>query len=373
VSDDARTPVVAGIGEVRSRVGAADSELRLGGRAILAALRDARIGIDDVDGVVRFDREATWEFDLPGWGRVPHVGFYDAVPRGGGSAPALFRLAAMAVHQGLASTVLVFHARNPAFAAGPGMGDAGTQGELVGPAQFQAPFGVSGVAAVSALVFRRYLVRHRTPAGALEAVTLPARRHGARNPRALRRRALTAAEYRRAAPVADPLRAPDVAPAAAGAAAFVVTSLARARGARRPVRIVGTMQAVIPSALQQLGDWFAADRDRTVASASRAMFRRARLAPGDVGTVYLDDATSPLVLLGLEDHGLCRRGGAAAFLRAHARRVNPHGGQLACGDLDGVGLLAEAVRRVRASGTRTRPVLVAGSPLEATSAVLLSA
>jgi len=53
--------------------------------------------------------------------------------------------------------------------------------------------------------------------------------------------------------------------------------------------------------------------------------------------------------------------------------VNPHGGQLACGDLDGVGLLAEAVRRVRASGTRTRPVLVAGSPLEATSAVLLSA
>jgi len=373
VSD--RTPVIVGIGEPPVRARSIESEHALGARAIRAALRDAGVAITDVDGVVRFDREATWEFDLPGWGRLPRLGFYDAVPRGNGSAPALLRLAAMAVRQGLASVVLGFHARNAAFAAGPGMGDGGLRGELVGPAQFQLPLGVGGAAATSALVFRRYLLRHRAAPGVLEAVTVPARRRGARNPRALRRAALTTAEYRRSAYVAEPLRGADVAPPAAGAVAFVVTTLERARSRRRPVAIVGSMQAVIPSALQQLPEWFRIDRDRAVASASRAMFRRARRRQADVDVVLVDDATSPLVLLGLEDHGFCRRGGGEAFLRAAGVRVNPHGGQLACGDLDGVGQLLEAVRQLRGDAAvpvrGARTALVAGSPLEPTSAVLL--
>jgi len=373
----ARAPVVVGIGETPLRARSTESEHALGARAIRAALRDAGLAITDVDGVVRFDREATWEFDLPGWGRLPQLGFYDAVPRGNGSAPALLRLAAMAVRQGLASVVVGFHARNAALAAGPGMGDGGLRGELVGPAQFQLPLGVGGVAATSALVFRRYMLRHRAPARALEAVTVAARRRGARNPRALRRTALTAAEYRRSALVADPLRVADVAPTATGAAAFVVTSVERARSRHRPVHVAGSMQAVIPSALQQLPEWFRVDRDRAVSSASREMFRRARLRPGDVDVVLVDDATSPLVLLGLEDHGLCRRGAGATFLAAAGRRVNPHGGQLACGDLDGVGQMLEAVRQLRGDATvqirGARTALVAGSPLEPTSAVLLRA
>jgi len=105
------TPVVVGIGTTPFTRRTRASAPALAARAIEAAVRDARVGFDEIDGVVRFDRGAAWEYDLPGVMRLRALDYYGAVPDGPGSAPALVRLAAMAVSLGLARVVVGYHAR----------------------------------------------------------------------------------------------------------------------------------------------------------------------------------------------------------------------------------------------------------------------
>jgi len=257
--------VVVGVGRTRFARRAAVTETALAARAIAAALRDARLGPADVDGVVRFDRDALWEYDLPGALAMPALHFYNAVPFGPGSAPALLRMAAMAVTQNLATTVLCYHARH-----------GGHRGTSARPIE-------------AALVARRFGVTERDVAN----VTLAHRRAAARNSKALARRPLTIAARRRSPYVAEPLRRVDVAEPAIGACAFVVTRPDRARRPD-PVRIVASMQAVVPTAAS---DWFAREPLDDVARAARAMFRAARLRPDDVDVACLNADASALVPL----------------------------------------------------------------------------
>src|SRR5262249_61569238 len=118
VGGDGR-PVMGGGGAPRFARRGNASPAGLAARAIAAAVRDARVSFADVDGVVRFDREGAWEYDLPGVMRLRALDYYGAVPNGPGSAPALVRLAAMAISQGLARIVVGYHAR-----AGARPGDA---------------------------------------------------------------------------------------------------------------------------------------------------------------------------------------------------------------------------------------------------------
>jgi acetyl-CoA acetyltransferase len=327
------TAVVAGVGVTRFARRTRATEAALAAQAIAAAMRDARIEPSAIDGVVRFDRDAVWEYDLPGVLGMRSLPFYNAVPFGPGSAPALLRMAAMAIEQELATTVLCYHARDGATRA------------------------TSPPAVESALLARR----HGVDEAAIAAVTLAHRRAAARNPRALVRRPLTAAGRRRSPYVAEPLRRVDLAVPAAGACAFVVTASDRAR--RPSVRILGSMQAAVPSATRHLAEWFARRPLDDVAAAARAMFRTARVRPADVGVACLGAETSALVPL------------AIGVYRVSKARVDPHGGQLCEAALDGVNDVIEAVRQLRGdatSGVRgARIALATGSLLEPTSAVLL--
>jgi acetyl-CoA acetyltransferase len=364
-----RTPVIVGIGATRFARRSAASEHTLAVHAIAAALTDAGLGPRDVDGVVRFDREAVWEHDLSAGLGIPRLDFYNAVPFGPGSAPALVRMAAMAIAQDLASVVLGYHARNRPVAADP---------VVVGGAQYQVPFGVTSVAHEVAMLTRRHMGQHRMPEQALAAVTLGLRRHAARNPRALARAPLTLAAYRRSPFVAEPLRRVDCAGEAAGAGAFVMASLEHAsRRRHRPIRVLSSMQLALPSSSQHLTDWYRPGRARALERQARALFRAARVRPADVDVAFFYDAVSPLVLFGLEDFGFCAHGRSGAHVLGRGlggRRarpvVNPNGGQLGEAHLDGVNNLLAAVRELRGGA---RIALVAGSPLEPTSAVLLGA
>ncbi len=360
------TPVVVGVGATRYAPRSAASEAALGTAAILAALRDAQLTPGDVDGVVRFDREAVWEFDLTAGLGVRRLDFYNAVPFGAGSTPALLRMAALAIRQSLATVIVGWHARNRAPALPPPESGA----------QWQVPFGVTDPAHATALLMRRHMICWGTTADTVARVTTLLRRHAARNPRAVRRRPLTRSAHRRSAFVAEPLRRADLAVEASGACAFIVTSLERARDLpRRPVRILGSAQAVVSPAATQLGTWLGDGRERAMDRAAAALWRNARVRPADADVVFLHDAASPLVLLGVEDWGFCPRGEGAAFLGRRRPVVNPNGGQVGEASLDGINNLIAAVEQVRGTA---RPqiggvevAMVAGSALEPTSAVVL--
>ncbi|MGH7895957.1 MAG: hypothetical protein ACREQL_14890, partial [Candidatus Binatia bacterium] len=132
--------------------------------------------------------------------------------------------------------------------------------------------------------------------------------------------------------------------------------------ARRPIRLLGSLQAAIPSATRHLPEWFARKPLDEIARAARAMFKAARVRPDDVDLACVNADASPLVMLALRVYGVGRA------------RVNPHGGQLCEAALDGINDVIEAVRRLRgAPASRARVALVSGSLLEPTSAVLLGA
>jgi acetyl-CoA acetyltransferase len=330
--------VVVGVGRSRFARRTRVSEAALTAQAITAALRDARLTARQVDGVVRFDRDAVWEYDLPGVLGMPALPFYNAVPFSPGSAPALLRMAALAIDQGLATTVLCYHARD-------------------GVARATPPLVVE-----SALLGRHCGIDE----AGIARVTLAHRRAAAKNPRALLRTPVTAAARRKSPYVAEPLRQVDVVSLAAGACAFIVS---RADLARRPsVRIVGSMQAAVPSMAKHLTEWFARNPLDDIARAARAMFKAARVRPADVDVAFLNAETSALVPLAVRVYGVAEA------------RVNPHGGQLCEAALDGVNDVAAAVECLRpvahgarrAEGRRPRLALVAGSLLEPTSAVLLA-
>jgi acetyl-CoA acetyltransferase len=315
------TPAVVGIGTTPFARRTRASASALAARAIEAAVRDARIGFDEIEGLVRFDRGAAWEYDLPGVMRLRALDYYGAVPDGPGSAPALVRLAAMAVSLGLARVVVGYHARTEAR---PGAAD---------------------VLHAAALLVRRQEPR-------VAAITEALRRAAARNPRALN----------------------GAIPPAAGGCAFVMSALERpGRPWRKPVRVLGSMQVAIPSASRHLVAWLASRREGVLRAAARRLYREARLRPADVDVACLYAAPGALVLPALGDYGLGERGAAGLPRRP---RVNPHGGQLEA-SLDGINDVIEAVRQLRgeaASQVRgARIALVAGSPLEPTSAVLLGA
>jgi len=194
------------------------------------------------------------------------------------------------------------------------------------------------------------LARRQEPRVA--AITRALRRAATRNPRALN----------------------GAIPSAAGGCAFVMSALERSgRPWRKPVRVLGSMQAAIPSASHHLVAWLASRREGVLRAAARRLYREARLRPADVDVACLYAAPGALVLPALGDYGLGERGAAGLPRRP---RVNPHGGQLEA-SLDGINDVIEAVRQLRgeaASQVRgARIALVAGSPLEPTSAVLLGA
>lgn len=185
--------------------------------------------------------------------------------------------------------------------------------------------------AVYAMRGTRYLhERGETPA-LLAEVAVKNRRHGALNPFAQQRTAVTVQEVLASRPVADPLTLLQCCPSMVdGAAALVLTT-------RRPegiaVRILGS---AIQSGYVETGCDDILDAEITARTA-RLAYEQAGLEARDVDVVELHDAFTIAELLYYEALGLAEPGEGAALLRSGVTAlggrmpVNPSGGLLAKG------------------------------------------
>ena len=200
--------------------------------------------------------------------------------------------------------------------------------------------------ALYAMRARRYLhERGATPAD-LAAVSVKARRHGARNPYAQFRKQTTVEEVLQSRPIADPLTLLQCCPTGDGAAAVLLVSDAVRRRLGRPaVRIAAS---VLHS-----GQVTASFRDMlrpeiTYHSAHDA-YEAAGFGPADLDVIELHDAFSIAELVYYEALGLCEAGESADFLRRGRSSyggdvvVNPSGGLLSKGHPVGASGVAQAV------------------------------
>ena len=379
---------VAGIGATEFSKDSRRSELKLAIEAISAALADAGLAPEEVDGLCTYAMDKNPEIEVFRNLGGRELKFFARTEYGGGAACAPLLQAALAVQARVAEVVVCYRAMNERsqYRFGQAFVPAPFANAESANWAWTVPFGLVTPASWIALAARRYM--HDTGASSEDfgRVSVACRRHAASNPHAwFYGKPLTLAQHQASRWIVEPLRLLDCCQESDGAVALVITSTARARTLRqKPALIRAAAQGAMDEQMNMTSfyraDIAALSEMRLVAQQLYAM---AQLGPKDIQTAVLYDHFSPFVLPQLEVFGFCARGEARHFVRdghieiGGALPVNTHGGQLGEAYIHGLNGVAEAVRQVRGTAVNQVPdvhnVLVTAGTGVPTSGAILSA
>ncbi|MEV0995484.1 acetyl-CoA acetyltransferase [Nonomuraea sp. NPDC050202] len=371
---------IAGVGYTPFSKDSGVSTLTLACRAVLAALEDAGLRPDEVDGLATHRvgdsapptlvgpalglTDLSWHLDQFGGGSVSH---------------AVVGQAALAVAAGLAETVVCYRAINARSEFR--MGGTGRGVPASPEVQYQAPYGYVAPPQQFAMYARAHMLRYGTRAEHFGALAVAQRANAAKNARALMRDPITLDDYLASRWIAEPFRLLDCCLETDGACAVVVTTAERARSLRRP-------PVLVSAAAWGGGTSHLSCDDPTVTAAAGLaprLYAQAGLGPGDIDVAELYDCFTYSVIVQLEDYGFCPKGEGGPYVASGATAldgalpVNTHGGFLSEGYVHGINHIAEAVSQLRGeAGDRQVPgaevALSTAQPgyiLPATSALIL--
>ncbi|MEU4346740.1 lipid-transfer protein [Streptomyces sp. NPDC023838] len=372
---------IVGIGATEFSKDSGRSELKLAVEAVRAALDDAGLSPDDVDGMVTFTMDTSPEITVAQAAGIGELSFFSRIHYGGGAACATVQQAALAVASGVAEVVVCYRAFNERsgrrFGSGVQQREPSAEGAALG---WSLPFGLLTPASWVAMAAQRYLHAYGLMPEAFGHVAVVDRRHAATNPAAyFYGRPITLADHAASRRIVEPLRLLDCCQETDGGQAIVVTTAERARDLRRP-------PAVITAAAQGAGrrqeGMTSFYRDGLtglpeMGVVARQLWQTSGLTPAEIDVAILYDHFTPFVLMQLEEFGFCGPGEAADFVAADALPLNTHGGQLGEAYLHGMNGIAEAVRQVRGLSVNQIPgagrVLVTAGTGVPTSGLVLSA
>lgn len=331
------------------------STLDLMSDAAAAALADAALGREDVDGLI-CGYSTTLPHLMLSTLFAEHFGlrpaYAHAIQLGGATGFAMAMAAHLVIESGAARRVLVVAGENRLTGQSR---DAAVQTlAQVGHAVYEVPLGAT-IPAYYGLVASRYMHEHGMSEADLAELAVLMRAHAATHPGAQFRDPITVADVLASKPVASPLKLLDCCPVSDGGAAFVV---AREPLGTRCVKIRGAGQAHTHqhvSAAASLAEFGAAAAARQALARAGAM-----LSDLDYAAIY-DSFTITLTIL-LEEIGLAPRGQAGRlaregyFSRDGRLPLNTHGGLLSyghCGVAGAMAHLAEAhLQLTRSAGAR---------------------
>ena len=354
--------VLSGIG--RSQIGRRlmVDPLSLSVDACLAAVEDAGLGLDDIDGLSTY----------PGMiGRGMSEGGATAVEEalrlhptwinGGGDLPGpggALIAAALAVAGGLCRHVLCFRTVWESTFAALGLQPGGGL-RVSGPMmEWRAPFGAMSAANWIGMNANQYLHRYGASRELLGYIALNGRANAALNPAAIYREPMSMDDYLSARPITSPFGLYDCDVPCDGSIAVVVSDASLAGDLPRPaVRI----EAVGTQILERVSwDQDTLTHEPQVLGQAAHLWTRTDLRPPDVDLALVYDGFTFNAVSWLEALGFCGLGEAKDWIDGGRRialdgdlPVNPHGGQLSEGRTHGFGFLYEAVLQLRrAAGER---------------------
>ncbi|CAN5328099.1 lipid-transfer protein [soil metagenome] len=352
------TAAIVGIGATEFSKDSGRTEIRLTLEAALAALADAGIAPEEVDGISTYSMDNNPEADVHRMLGGRALKFFSRIDYGGGAACAPVMQAAMAVATGVADVVLCYRAMNERswYRFGQAGGTAPSALYKSTHYSWYSPAGLLTPASQVAIGARRYMIDFGATSEDFGRVSVAARDFAATNPAAFfYGRPITLEEHQHSRMIADPLRLLDCCQESDGAVALIVTSLERARSLQRPPAVIraaaqgsGPEQHLMTSYYREsIGEL------PEMTLVADQMYAMSGLGPRDIQTAIIYDHFTPYVLPQLEAFGFCRRGEGKDFVRsgAHARGgalpINTHGGQLGEAYVHGMNGIAEAVRQVR--------------------------
>jgi acetyl-CoA acetyltransferase len=354
-----RRVVISGVGQSAIGRQVPRSGFQLTLDAITAAIEDAGLGVDDIDGLAMYPGGGT--ANLPGYANGNLYEVHDALGitttwrQGlveGMSLP--FYGPAQAVATGQARHAVIWRTvkeGSAARAAGGRPAYGSTHPEAEGPLAWLLPVGALSPVCQVAPFATRYMYEYGVTREQLAWIPVTQRRHASRNPDAVYRDPLTVEDYLASRMISSPICLYDCDVPADGATAIVVSAIETAPDLRSPVRLEA-MAGVIdgrPSWEQ----W--QDMGQVGYATGAALWARTDLTPRDVDVAQLYDGFTIEVVWWLEAMGFCGTGEAGAFVEGGARialdgqlPLNTWGGQLSGGRLHaGFGHTAEAVRQLR--------------------------
>ena len=352
------------------------------GEAVMAAVADAGLALDEVDGLAFFAFGFDTALLIETLG-LRAVTFAHCVSSFGSGLAGMLDLAAMGIESGRARNIVcIGGTQQIGRRLGQAIGSFADTPDNI----FHRIAGLNGPGQALAIQVRRHMHRFGTRREAFGEVVIASRAHAATRARAFRRTPLAMDEYLASPMLADPLCRLDFCLETDGALAFVVQSAERARDARQsPVYILGGAQVGTADwgraffGFQQDEDAFASAGGGPVA---RRLYERCGLGPADIDVALIYDHFSPLVVMALEDFGFCARGEGGPFVESGAIRlggaipVNPHGGHLSDAYVVGMTHIHEAVEQLRGvavnqvAGARTALVTGGPAPTPMTAAIL---
>ena len=315
------------------------------GRALAELVVVAGIAKDDVDGFCVSSFTLAPDSAI---GLMQHLGasprWLDHIPMGGASGAVALRRAARAVQSGDAEIVACIGADTnhvDTFRQ-----TIATFSQFANDAVY--PYGSGGPNSSFAFLTDHYMRTFGARREDFGKLCIDQRRNALAVPHAMMKRPLTMEQYLNARVIADPLRLFDCVMPCAGAEAFLVMPIERARALRLPyARVLASIErhnAFPDDPIQMRGGW-AVDIDE--------FYDMAGIGPLELDLVQAYDDYPVICFMQIEDLGFCPKGEAAAFVRGHDMTAggdfpfNTCGGQLSAGQAGAGGGFIRMVETVR--------------------------
>jgi acetyl-CoA acetyltransferase len=359
---------IVGIGQTEYSKAANRSETQLAGEAIVAALDDAGLSTDDVDGLVSYTIDPVEETELVRAIGVPEVGWSSRVPYGGGGSQGVVLHAAAAVASGAARVVVAYRAIKARSGSRFGRAEvtgrptSSHSGSTAG--QWCSPFGLLTPASWISLNATRYMHAYGVTSEDFGRAVVQLRAYAATNPNAhFYGRPITLEDHQASRWIAEPcIRLFDCCQETDGAAALVITASDRAAGTPAPVTVSAAATAGLFEEEIATNHYRPdlAVMDGSVALAKR-LFDGSGISRNDIDVALIYDAFSPILLMQLEALGFCGVGEAKDFVADGNLGIggrlpsNTNGGLIGEGYIHGLNLTLEAVRQLRGTAVNQVP------------------
>lgn len=338
------------------------SSTSLAAEAARMAVLDAGVSKTDIDGLVNhIGSPRGSDYDSLARALGLEVGYAFQPWSHGRFMSASVTNAVDAVEFGRADTVLVICAFKGRTAAR--IGEVGNPyfseifREGGGPHEEQPEAGLVAPTMATAMVWRKYEHHYKPRADSLERVARSTRKSASGNWRAALRAPMESRDYSSAPLVADPLRKTDCSIPVDGAVAFVVSkrTACPAESWARSISILGSSSVRAGRneyifGARSFGMW---QQDLELKYVGRhPIYEQVQISPGDVGLFYTYDAFTPLSIFALQEFGFSPRGDTDDSVEIIEKEnvgpaVNPNGGLLSEGHMNGWGHLADACERLR--------------------------